>query len=518
MRLPETAHSVSHEHPLTSQNTIGVIGAGVGGGFFSLELIRLCKEKNISPPQLTLYDRVDYLKDEWSPCKGCAGGTNRDVIETLMQYDSAGRVKKHDGGIFLKYPMGEERALSYSEVDTIAIHMPESGKVYPSVKLPENKHVIPVFRSWGPKNSEIHHVGLNAVMLELLKDEIGGGELPYVKSRVSTIDVTGQKPVVVQSDGKRIEHDLLVLAQGIARGGIKIITREGEIKVKPPGISAYLKEIEVVDGFAARHMYGTRRNKAHVVIAPADSSIHYAFFIPQKVVVFEGKRQKEKTIVTMAAFGKEGKIIGNTDVSVFLDDSPVDFFPSGTAMSSCVESCGCSSFIPSAPVGIDILQQLATHNIIAFGDIAGTGKLLKNGIGTTANQAIQIASSLLEEGTSQDALFNSIRRYYTMYVPDNTKYGRPLLDWVDSSYNRKYLPPILNFFLLMEQFLPRFMQTALPNIAKSSIGISSYEDINSSLQKGPLGTIIALLSSLIGNPLPKVEKTNIVQKSESPKV
>lgn len=488
---------------ITHQTRIAVIGAGVGGGFFSLELAHLLKGQLF--PKLKIFDRINYLADVDAQCKGCAGGTNQNVIELLNSFDTSGRILRRDGGIFLKSGKNE-RALSYSEVNTVAIHMPGSGKIFPQVQLPKSKRVIPVFRGGGPKNSKtVDQIGLSAFMLELLKEEIGS-ELPYTTSKIATIDASGQKPIVIDENGVRTEHDLLILTQGISRGNIKIITKDGEVKIHPPGISAYLKEVEIGDGRLADKMYGRNRNKAHVVIASQGGKIHYVFFLPQKILTIENDKEKIKTVITMAAFSQEGYSIGNSDVSTFLNTLPINFFPDGKDGVKSRPTCGCPSFIPSGPVDISVLKLLAQNNIIAFGDMAGTGKLLKNGIGTTAEQAIAIASSLVENGISDEALLSCVDKFYNMFVPDNNQYGRPLLDWVDNIYNRKYLPPILNFILLVEQFLPRYMQKALPNIAKSSIGISTYKEINRSLQQGLLGHIITLVSLLIGNPLPKVKR------------
>lgn len=457
-------------------------------------------------PKLQLFDRTNFLKEDlWVACKGCAGGTNESVLRLLKEYDLQNRIRMEGDGVFLKTG-NSERALSYSTVDTIGIHMPHSGKIFPKIRLADNQRVIPVFRANGPRESNINHIGLSAFLLELLQSELGT-ELPFKQGQIVKVDVRGEKPVLITSKGESIDTDLVILTNGVSRGNIQILTEDGEVQLKPSGISTYLREIEAPNSTETNVLYGKKRNVAHVVIAKEESSVHYAFFIPQKVRSIDKESKiTDKTVITMAAFGKEGQQISRTDLNVFINSLPINYFTGDAIITTGSITCSCASFIPTRPVDINILKKLAKKSVIVFGDAAGTSKLLKNGIGTTTEQAQAIARFLSKEGISEETLVGCVDVFYNMFVPDNEQYGQPLLDWVDNMFNRRYLPPILNFFLLAEQLLPRKFQRALPNIAESSIGATSYEKISIDLQSGFLGHIISLLSLIIGNPLPKKSK------------
>lgn len=446
MAIESTSYRVS-ERKINSNTRIAVVGAGIGGSVFCLELARIMSAS--AYPKLQLFDRTDLFNvDLWNACKGCAGGVNEDVIRLLKQYDSANHMRVDIDGIFLKKD-GSEKALSRSTVDTVGIHMPHSGKVFPKIRLADNQRVIPVFRANGPKDSNTTHIGLNTFLLELLQSELET-DLPFKQSQIVTVDTRGKSPVLINSKGEIIETDLVILAYGVGRGNIKILTDIGEIRLKPPGIHAYLKEVEVSNTKETDILYGTNRNIAHVIVAENGSSVHYAFFIPQTVTSIDvNGKSVDKTIITMAAFGKGSQQINNTDLNIFINALPINYFIGDEVIAGSM-TCSCASFIPSGPVDIKILKELAKRSVIMFGDAAGTGKLLKNGIGTTAEQARTIAKFLTERGISEETLVKCVDVFYKMFVPDNEQYGQPLLDWVDKMFDRRHLPPILNFLLLAE--------------------------------------------------------------------
>jgi len=509
----------SHQEITNPDLDITIIGAGMAGLACALALSRA----NPKPRKIRFIDRGKE-DDDGIPimCKGCAGGVLAGNIRHLQQeYDDEIKPITHideaTGAIRVSTVAGQKaeegRILSPGQVDRLTIHMPDADPADDTtVQLPI--HIDVVSRGRGPrlaKGFSQFQLGLNRYLWELLLRRMN---IERIVDTVDQINTSEKQPVTIHTKGgQEFTSDLVILASGASRATSAISIDGKPVTMETPTLNAHLVEMGIPDGEETDKLYGVNRNVAHVVLA-AEGDIEYGFFLPQTILVPTDDQGTiiNRTLVTFAAFARQGHTINHDSVAEFLARTNVDFFPAAdlSETQQLGRLCACNALIPRGPVPLEILQYLARNGILVIGDAAGILKLMKNGIGTGIELGEEAGRLLVDKGVSPVSLQEIITELYQLNVPDGINYGRPLLDMVTSMYQNPILRYVLNKTLKQERYLPGFMQNIsdaiarriLDAIAKVATGADTYQDVVEGLTSGKEGLLIKIACALLGFPLP----------------
>jgi len=372
---------------LEDGSTVGVIGAGPAGSFFSYFCLDMAERVGLDI-ELDLYEPRDFSSAAPRGCNMCGGIVSESLVQTLAAE-----------GIELP-PTVVQRG-----IDSYMLHM-DVGSVRIETPLQE-KRIASMHRGRGPKASKNFRWSSFDGHLQSLAVQKGAR---LISESVSEVRWEDGRPAVKTRKGTFRNYDLLVVAAGVNTSALKFFETLHS-GYKPPGttktfIREYYLGEETVEKVVGNSMHVFLLNLPH---------IEFAAVIPKG------------DYVTVCMLGED---ITNELVQSFMDAPEVKAcLPADLIKDS--GSCQCG---PRMNVRGSIKP--FADRLIFVGD-SGVTRLYKDGIGGAYRTAKAAATAAVFQGISED----SLRRYFwpvCRSIRADNSYGRLAFRFTREVQKRRY--------------------------------------------------------------------------------
>ena len=331
--------------------TVGVIGGGPAGSFFSIFALDMAARAGLRL-SLDIYERRDFSAMGPQGCNMCGGIISESLVQSLAVE-----------GIDLP-PSVIQRG-----IDSYVLHT-DVGEVRIATPMRERR-IGAVFRGAGPSRPEgPRYASFDAYLLALA----AGRGAHVIRRRTEAIRRENGFPVVVTAPGERAaRYDLVVVACGV-NGGQHLLDGLGLDHAGPRTTKTVIREY-----FAGRPVIRrTLGDSMHVFLLNIPR-LEFAAVIPKG------------DFVSCCLLGDE---IDRSLLAAFLASPPVSgCMPAGWLKEE--PACGCG---PRMNVGWS--GRPYAERLMLIGD-AGVNRLYKDGIGGAYRTAKAAASAAVFEGVSK---------------------------------------------------------------------------------------------------------------------
>jgi flavin-dependent dehydrogenase len=354
---------------LDEGSRVAVIGGGPAGSFSAIFLLDLARRAGFDL-DVDIFEPRRFDRGGPAGCNHCGGIVSESLVQSLAAE-----------GINLP-PTVVQRG-----IESYLLHM-DLGSVEIGSPVSEQR-IAAVYRGNGPRGGEDMPWDSFDGFLQGLAEKRGA---TIVHELVSTVDRSGDRPVVHTMRGSAGTYDLVVVASGVNSnlvGNLLSTSENGDLETSRTYISEFKSDAETI-----RDRMG---NSMHVFMVDVPG-VEFAALVPKG------------EYITFAMLGHD---IDTALVNRFLDEPPVrralpfEWIP-------CV--CSCTPVInvrgPKRPYG---------DRIVMVGD-AGVTRLYKDGIGAAYRTAHAMASAAILYGVSADD-FEAHYRPVSREIARDNRYG-----------------------------------------------------------------------------------------------
>jgi flavin-dependent dehydrogenase len=358
---------------------IAVIGGGPSGTFFTIFALKMARMVDLDL-DITIYDPKDFTKRGAAGCNRCGGVVSEILVQTLAV----------EG---IKIP----ESVIHRGIDSYMLHTAQ-GDAF--IATPDReKTLAAVYRGGGPKGlSSVDKGSFDQFLLDMA---VRNGA-SYVREKIDSIGISGDRPVLHTGGGEEVRADLVVGAFGGNSPFTETFEKTGFGYRRPKFTRAAIAEVEY-DEEVVREHFG--------------SSIHL-FLLPERGLKFAAIIPKG-SFITVCVVGRD---LTPDRVKGFLSHPVVArVLPGGTPEKT---NCMCISNMNVVPAGFAF-----TDRIVACGD-AGSTRLFKDGIGAAYLMGKAAARTAVFQGVSREDFAEFYEPVYREIHRDNL-YGKVLFAFTD---------------------------------------------------------------------------------------
>lgn len=340
------------ELALAEGSSVGVIGGGPAGSFFSYFLLNMARRVD-SDIKVTIYERRDFSKLGPLGCNMCGGVISESLIQALsieginLQSDVVQR--------------GINSFIMHTKSESVEMYSPFN-----------EMRIATVYRGGGPLGTrDLKWKSFDNYLLELAVSR--GAKV--VRDKVTDISLNGEKPLVHLKEGDAQIHDLLVGAMGVNSPTVALFEKL-DIGYRPPKVRKVFNMEFALGSDYVRNKLG---NALHVFLLNLPG-LDCAALVPKG------------DYVTMCLIGDN------------IDKNFVDYFLQQPAVRKCLgddksHSSGVCSCSPNASFG-DAVHPYGDR-VLIIGD-CGASRFNKDGIGSAYRTAKRAAATALFRGISSE--------------------------------------------------------------------------------------------------------------------
>ena len=343
---------------LHDKSTVGVIGGGPAGSFFSYFLLEMAETVGLKLT-VDIYEPRDFAQPGPGGCNMCGGIVSESLVQALASE-----------GVHLGHSVVQR------SIDSYCLHM-DVGDARILTPLRE-KTIASVYRGGGPHGmAQATFVGLDAQLLKLAQEK--GAH--WVRGRVDGFDSDDGRPRIGIHSGGQATYDLIVVAVGVNSTGLRLFEATGLGYKLPRSTKSYICEF-CLGRDMVRREFGY---SMHVFLLDIPR-LEFAALIPKG------------DYITLCMLGKD---IDKKLVNAFLDEPVVkQALPPNWTMPA--DFCHCAPKICVASA-----KQPFGDRIVFVGD-CGTTRLYKDGIGAAYRTSKAAARTAIFHGVSAE----DFRRHY----------------------------------------------------------------------------------------------------------
>lgn len=344
---------------LKNGSSVGVIGGGPAGSFYSYFLLDLAERADLNL-NIDIYEDQDFTRSGPAGCNHCGGIVAESLVQLLASE-----------GINLP-PDVVQRSF-----DSYVLHM-DVGSIKIDTPL-EEKRIAAIFRGAGPLKSKGMEKGSFDAFLQKLTIEKGAN---LINERVSKTRFENGCPVIETRKGVTRSYDLIVGAVGLNPKSLQLFDGLDFGFQPPKATKTHICEFELGVEIVKRY-FG---HSLHVFLLNLPR-LEFAALVPK------GK------YVTLVLLGED--IDKELVASLLMTTEMKRCFPPDIDL---LESSPCKCF-PKMNIGAAVRP--FGDRVVLIGDCA-VSKLYKNGIGAAYITAKAAATTSVLHGISSDAF----RKHY----------------------------------------------------------------------------------------------------------
>ncbi|HSL91956.1 MAG TPA: hypothetical protein VK863_04840 [Candidatus Limnocylindrales bacterium] len=372
----------SSGRPLRDGASVGVIGAGPAGTFFTLHLLSLLGKEGRAA-SVSLIDRKTFSHSGPSGCNMCAGAIGPAMVEKIRDFS-----------------LPFDSRVIRGTVEGYEIH---GRDVSVTVRHPERREIYTVFRGGGP----VHSTEGTRSFDQFLLDAAMARGAEFLNERVESVEKTSAGYRLAFPGGATRDFDFLVGAFGVNTN----LSRKLPFGYRPPKTWHTVQaEIPAGNEFIAQRL----QNRIHIVPARG-KAIRFLAITPKD------------DFLTLTGIGEYVKIADletershNRLLSSLLPSEPKVL-------------CHCH---PQVPIGVARFPY--SDRMAIIGD-AFISRHLKNGIESSHDTARTLATAVTTAGISEPALRDHFYRPCLRLFRYDNVWGRGLFGIYESVLRKGHL-------------------------------------------------------------------------------
>lgn len=363
---------------LSNNSRVIVIGGGPAGAFFSYQILKLARGKNLSI-DLKILEGKYFLKSGPPGCNFCAGV----LSETLME-------KMKEIGLLLPSEIAQSSVEGYCMLT-------KKGRLFLYHPL-SLKKIVTVFRGNGPLFSNItKNISFDEFLLR--EAEKMGAEVLY--KRVQSIELPGNPydKVLVKTENETFEADLVVGAFGLNTDLLTKIKNMG-FGYKPPKV---VKTCQTELNLGAKFVKEKFQDLIYI-LNMGIKDLRFSAIIPKG------------DYITITLVGKKDLTFSHME-KFLKTDFMKELLPEGFSLPP--QHCHC---LPR--IAITSAKKPYTNRFVIIGD-ASCSRYYKNGIESALTTATLAAETAINYGVSEEDFKKLYWRRARKIIIDNF-FGRVL--------------------------------------------------------------------------------------------